>query len=256
MDRMIVRELAAAVAAGLPVVVATVIETDRSVPRRPGSSMLIFGDGRQSGSIGGGEMEARVVEEANAAFAGRRPRTLDFELVDPASGDPGVCGGTVTIYLEPHVATETVYVFGCGHVGRAVIDLAHWLGYRVVAVDDRSELANVENLPNADAVIAGSIHDAIATEPITEETWVVVVTRNAKLDLEIVPVVLQTPARAIGVMGSRRRWKITRNQLREQGVDAAALDQVMSPIGVEIHAETPEEIAVSVMAEITQHRRG
>ncbi len=231
--------------------VATVVATERSVPRHAGSKMLVFGDRRQVGSIGGGEMERRVVEAAVEALAAGTPRLVSFDLVDPAVGDPGVCGGSVSIYVEPLLPEATVAVVGCGHVGKAVADLAHWLGYRVIALDDRADLATADQVPTADQVLVGPVAEIVARAAITDRTHVVLVTRNMSVDLEAIPAVLATPARSIGVMGSTRRWVRTRERLLERGVTDAQLDRVRSPIGLEINAETPEQIAVSIMAEIT-----
>ena len=129
---MILEELLAAVTRREPVVLAIVVASQRSVPRRPGSKMLVHADGRTSGSIGGGELEARVVAESMEAMESGRPRRLTYELLDAATGDPGVCGGEVELYLEPHMPLSTLFVMGAGHVGRAVAELGDWLGYRVV----------------------------------------------------------------------------------------------------------------------------
>jgi xanthine dehydrogenase accessory factor len=179
-----------------------------------------------------------------------------YDLVNPADGDPGVCGGTVHLYLEPYMPTPTLYVIGCGHVGRKVVELAHWLGFRVVAFDDRPDHVTDDAVPLADARLSGSLAAALEAHPVTPETHVVVVTRNMGLDLTQLPLLVTTPARTIGVMGSRRRWEETRAKLEAQGVDRAALERVRSPIGVEIDAETPEEIAVSILAQIVAERRG
>ncbi len=254
-DHTIMGVLADAIDAGRPVVLATVIRTSRSVPRRAGSKMLAWADGTQLGTIGGGEMESRVRVEAADALVDGRSRVLDYDLIDPAGGDPGLCGGTVTIHLEPFMSRPTVLVVGCGHVGRAVIDLAHWLGFRVVAVDDRAELAKPSVVPNADVVVSGSIADALSEWPADNQTHAVMVTRSVALDVETVPYLLATPVRTIGVMGSRRRWRITSAKLREAGVDDDALKRVIAPIGVEIGAETPEEIALSIMGQIIADQR-
>lgn len=235
---------------------ATVIDTRRSVPRHAGSKMLVYGDGTTSGSIGGGEMEARVIEESRAALADGRPRLLSYELISPARGDPGVCGGEVTLYLEAFMPTSTVFVIGCGHIGKAVVELAHWLGFRVVAYDDRAELADPASLPDADAVGTGDFAAMLAANPITAGTHVVVVSRNMGVDLAVLPALLETPARSIGVMGSRRRWQATVNELEERGIAADVLERVRAPIGLELNAETPEEIALSIMSEIIVDRRG
>ncbi len=251
----ILAEMAEAVAAGRPVVLATVVSTRRSVPRHAGTKMLVYEGGAQSGTIGGGELEARVIADALEALATGRTRLETYELVDPDRGDPGVCGGEMTIYLEPYMPPHTVYVVGAGHVGRAVVDLAHWLGYRTVAVDDRPDQVTEEALPNADARIAGSVDEALAAEPVTDDTSIVVVSRSVDLDVDAIPLLLGTKAGYIGVMGSRRRWTTTRSRLVEGGTPQSDLDRVHVPIGIELGAETVEEIAVSILSEIIRENR-
>jgi xanthine dehydrogenase accessory factor len=254
-DQQLLHTLTKSVASGRSAALVTVVATDRSVPRHAGAKMLVFADGTSIGSIGGGEMEARTIATSIESLRTGVTRRLSYNLVDAANGDPGVCGGSVELYVEPFMPTPTVYVVGCGHVGRAVVDLAKWLGFRVVATDDRPEAANKSELPNADVVIAGSISDALTTESIGAHTFVVVVTRNMKVDLALLPSLVASDAAFIGVMGSARRWEKTRAALIDQGVSAAQVDRVRSPIGVEINAETPQEIAVSVMAEVVAAQR-
>jgi xanthine dehydrogenase accessory factor len=249
----LLRALTEAVERREPVVVATVVRTDRSVPRHTGSKMLIYADGRTLGTIGGGEMELRVRESAADALTDGRPRYLTYSLVDPASGDPGVCGGEVHLYLEPHMPTATVFVVGAGHVGRAVGELATWMGYRIVVWDDRPDVLDGVELTGP--ALGGSIDAAIEAVGVTSQTSIVVVTRNVALDLEILPPLLATDAGYIGLMGSARRWATTRAALSERGIAPEWLDRVRSPIGVEIQAETPEEIAVSIMAEVVERAR-
>lgn len=252
----ILSELLDAVHRRRPVALATIVATDLSVPRRPGSKMLVFADGSTSGTIGGGEMEARVITEALQTLASGKPRRLTYSLVDAAAGDPGVCGGTVELFLEPHMPQPTVYVIGIGHVGQAVVELATWLGYRVAAWDDRSDLAaSIDTSTVGVEIQSGSISDALATSPIDEHTMVVMTTRNVALDVEILPPLLASPASFIGIMGSQRRWQITREKLAAAGETEANLDRVHSPIGVDIKAETPVEIAVSILAEVIGHQR-
>jgi xanthine dehydrogenase accessory factor len=162
----------------------------------------------------------------------------------------------MTVYMEPYMTAHTIFVIGCGHVGKAVVDLANWLGYRTVAVDDRADLVTVEAMPNADVRFHGSVADAIAAHPIDENTSVVVVTRSHELDAEIMPIILDTPARYIGVMGSKRRWGSTRELLEDAGVAGGALERVHNPIGSDIGAETVEEIAVSIMSEVISSAAG
>ncbi len=254
-DARLLSELASAVAAGERVVLATVVATRRSVPRRAGTKMLVYGDGRLVGTVGGGEMESRVIDEAKVALRTGNTKLLDYALLAPDRGDPGVCGGNVQIYLEPHMPPHTIFIVGAGHVGKAVVDLAHWLGYRTVVTDDREERLTEAEMPNADAMFAGSIEDALAAHPITADTSVVVVSRNVDIDVEALPPLLATPARYIGVMGSERRWAATKAKLAETGVDSGVLDRIHAPIGIEIGAETLEEIAVSIMSEVIRVAR-
>ena len=251
----LIKELLAAQHAGTPVVLATVIKARGSVPRHSGSKMLVYEDGRISGSIGGGEMESRVVAEALVALQDGRTRVLPYSLVAPKKGDPGVCGGEVEIYLEPYAPPATLFVVGCGHVGQAVAELGHFLGYRVVVTDDREELASPDMIPHADLHLPGSFADALAQNPINAHTFIVMVTRNVLVDREILPQIIRSPAPYIGIMGSSRRWVETKRLLQEDGLTAEDLAHVTAPIGLEIEAETPAEIAVSIMAEIIKLRR-
>ena len=245
---------------GRAVVVATVLATSRSVPRRPGSKMIVFADGRTVGSVGGGELEQRVIGDAMRSFMADDPeaatiRTCTYKLVDVASGDPGVCGGTTEIIIEPKYPNPTLLIIGCGHVGRAVADLAAWLGFRVVANDDRPELATAALMPGAAIVVAGPVTDALAVVNLDHRSAVVVVTRNVAVDLVVLPEVLRTAAGYVGLMGSRRRWQVTAEQLTAAGVSVDQLSRVQTPIGLEIGAETPEEIAVSIMGAVVSARR-
>ena len=214
--------------------------------------MLVYGDGTTSGTVGGGQVEALIRDDALVALDDGTTRLRQYTLEDPERGDPGICGGTMTISLEPYMPPHTIFVIGCGHVGRAVVDLAHWLGYRTVATDDRAELVTDESMPNAEVRLVGTVEEALAAEPVHENTSIVVVTRSHDMDIEIVPLLLETPARYIGVMGSTRRWTATRERLLESGVSAKAIDRVHVPIGINIGAETVEEIAVSIMSEVIE----
>jgi xanthine dehydrogenase accessory factor len=248
--------LMAAQERGEAVVLATIIRERGSVPRHAGSKMLVYRDGRTLGSIGGGEMEARVIEEMTAVLADGKPRILPYRLVDPGQGDPGVCGGEVEIFLEPFRSPATVFVVGCGHVGRAVASLAGWLGFQVVVTDDRPEMVTPELVPGADHYLSGPIEDVLETFEVTANTFTIVVTRNVLVDRQTLPYIAATPSPYIGIIGSKRRWVETRRLLKEDGMDEAALARFHSPIGLELNAETPEEIAVSIMAEIIMIQRG
>ena len=249
-DIALIHQAAREIDAGRPVAMATVIATSRSVPRHVGAQMLVRADGSISGTIGGGEMEARVVSEAQTAMADGRPRTVSYSLVDPGQGDPGVCGGDVEVYVEPYLQPASMLIVGGGHVGRAVAELATWSGFNAIVWDDRAEL-----LADIDArCVTGDIAAALHGLSFDERSIIVVVTRNAALDIEIMPTLLATPCAYIGVMGSRRRWATTRDALAALGHDDDQLSRVHNPIGMEIGAETPTEIAISIIAEVISTR--
>lgn len=255
-NQKILRDLITAQEEGTPVALATVVKARGSVPRHAGSKMLVYENGRISGTVGGGEMESRVIQAALDALQDETPRTVPYALVDPQKGDPGVCGGEMEIYVEPYTPPATIFIVGCGHVGQAVADLAHWLGFRVAVTDDREALATPDHVPNADVYLPGTIQDALAQHPINRFTHVVVVSRNVMVDREALPLLLDSPAPYIGVMGSKRRWAHTADLLREDGVSDEAIARIHSPLGLELNAETPKEIAVSILSEIIMRYRG
>lgn len=241
---------------GQAAALATVVRARGSVPRHEGSKMIVFPDGRIEGTVGGGEMESRVIRDALGLLTAGQSRVLHYELIDPASGDPGVCGGEVEIFVEPIKPTPTVVVIGAGHVGKAVAHLAKWLGFRVAVSDDRPEYASPQNIPEADAFYPVPMSELPEAMAINDQTYLVLTTRGVPIDIPGLPHLLDTPAAYLGVIGSRRRWATAMKQLEERGVPPEKLARVHAPMGLELNAETPEEIAVSIMAEIVMLRRG
>lgn len=235
-------------------ILCTIIRSQGSTPRHAGSKMLVFPDGHIAGSIGGGELESRVISTAIEMIGDRQPRILEFSMSDPERGDPGVCGGQVEIYMEPILPKPTLVVVGAGHVGRSVAHLAHWLGFKVVVSDDRPEYCDPELIPEAEEFHTGPLADLPAHVQITDWTYLVLTTRSVDIDVPGLPRLLDSPAAYIGVIGSRRRWETTREQLKDKGLPEDRINRVRSPMGLDIAAETPEEIAVSIMAEIIQLR--
>ena len=159
-EHRMLAELMDAIDGGDPVALATIVETDGSVPRHAGTKMVVRADGSMLGTVGGGKVEIAVRTDALEALRTRRASTHRYVLQDPEGGDPGVCGGIMTVYLEPYMTPHTLYVIGAGHVGRAVVDLAHWHGYRTIVVDDRPELVSEDAMPNADKDQAAVLQDA------------------------------------------------------------------------------------------------
>lgn len=233
----------------------TIVRERGSVPRHMGSKMLVYPDGRVVQTIGGGEMESRVVRAALEALADGRSRTVSYQLVDPAAGDPGICGGEVEIFVEPIQPQPTLLVIGAGHVGRALAHLGHWLGFRVVLADDRPDYCRPEWAPCADEYLCQPARELPKHFAFNAQTYIVMPTRGAALDIEALPHLLDVPHAYLGVIGSRRRWATAERKLREAGIPAEKLATVHAPMGLELQAETPEEIAVSIAAEIIMLRR-
>jgi xanthine dehydrogenase accessory factor len=255
--REVYEALVAAQGAGEAVALATVVSVKGSVPRHEGSKMLVRGDGTFVGTVGGGRMEALVIEAALAALEDGQTRMTSYALNDLQAGDPGICGGTVQVFIEPIGSAPLLLIIGGGHVGKALADLGKWTGYRVALSDDRPEFCTPEYAPGLDHYLVCKPADVPAQIAITQTTYIAAVTRGLPVDMALIPALLATPAAYIGLIGSRRRWALTVKALREQmGLDDAALARVHAPIGLELNAETPREIAISIMAEITMLRRG
>jgi xanthine dehydrogenase accessory factor len=239
------------------VALATVVSVKGSTPRHEGSKMLVRADGSIVGTVGGGAMESLAIKEALAALADGNTRMPSYTLNDLAAGDPGVCGGTVQIFIEPIGVSPTLLVIGGGHVGKALADLGKWMGYRVLLSDDREAFCNPEYAPGLDGYLVCKPAELPARVRIDAQTYVAAVTRGLPVDINLLPALLGTNAAYIGLIGSRRRWALTIQALiRERDLSEAQLARVHAPIGLELQAETPKEIAISIMAEITMVRRG
>ena len=235
---------------GEPFVVCSIVGSRGSTPRRTGSKMIVKQNGDILGSVGGGEIEERVRQEALIAIEHHQTKMVHYQLTDPQRGDPGICGGEVDIFIEPVGQVPKIVIVGAGHVGKAVAHLAKWSGFKIAVSDDRPELGNT--IEDADEMWIGPIEQTADHIRITEDSFIILTTRNADLDIEGIPVLIKTPATYLGVIGSKRRWLSTLEGLAKKGIDGTVLEKVHTPIGLKIGAETPEEIAISIMAEIIQ----
>jgi xanthine dehydrogenase accessory factor len=236
--------------------VCTIVSSYGSTPRHEGSKMLVYANGQTLGTVGGGELEARVVSEALQALDDGKPKLLTYNMSEPERGDPGVCGGQLQIYIEPIIPKEKVIIIGAGHVGREIAHLAHWLGFYVIVSDDREQFCNAEFVPDGDEFYPVPVKELPKVIEITSSSYLVMPTRGMDVDVEGLPALLETPAAYIGVIGSRRRWTATRKKLVEMGVPREQIARIRSPMGLNLGAEKPEEIALSIMAEILLLQRG
>lgn len=239
---------------GVSAALCTIIQSTGSTPRHTGSKMIVYPDGRISGSVGGGLIENQVIEEALEAIRVGKSRKASYDLVDPARGDVGVCGGHVEVYIEPIAKKPLLVVIGGGHVGKAVLHLGKWLGFRTVVSDDRPEFCTPEANPDAEQFFPVPMEDLVNHLEIDRESYLVLTTRGYDVDIKGIPVLMEKKPAFLGVIGSKRRWIVTRKGLQEQGLSADTISEIRSPLGLELNAETPEEIAVSIMAEVIMVR--
>lgn len=240
---------------GEPAALTTVIEARGSTPRGVSAKMLVYADGRTVGTVGGGDVESHVIREAKEAIAAGEAREVHYRPVDQESSDVDVCGGDMRIFVEPLAPQPLVVIIGAGHVGQAVAELADYLGYRIAVLDERPELVTAERFPWAETLLAGDVTEKVRALGVDEQTYLVMVTPHHSLDEKILEVVADRPFAYVGLIGSRRRTMHTFERAREAGVPEAVLERVHTPIGLDIGAETPREIAVSIMAEIIAVQR-
>jgi xanthine dehydrogenase accessory factor len=241
---------------GTPGALCTIIDAKGSTPRKQGSKMVVYPDGSIVGTIGGGEVEARVIEAALESIRTGETTVVNYDLVDPTQGDPGVCGGSLEIFIDPLSKPDDIVVVGGGHVGKAVVFLAKWLGFRVTLSEDREEYCRPEAVPGADVYLMCKLEDLPSRFAFSEKTAVVLATRNNQVEINGLPALLEVPTAYIGLISSKRRWKITEKELLDAGIKKSALERIHVPVGLDIGADTPEEIALSILAEILLVKNG
>ncbi len=235
---------------------ATIINVRGSIPSFNTAKMLVRDDGSIVGTIGGGCVEAEVWQAAREVMEQEKPRTLTFNLNQDPKFDTGlVCGGTLEIYVEPVLPIPVLYLFGAGHVAYNVYKVAKLAGFDVVVIDDRETYANRERFPDAREVIAAGFDETFPKITPNETSYVVIVTRGHRDDMRILRWAVQTDARYIGMIGSKRKVITIYKELEKEGLPTHLFEKVMAPIGLEIGAVTPEEIAVSIVAEMIACKR-
>jgi xanthine dehydrogenase accessory factor len=243
-------------AAGHRSAVATIVNVSGSIPSFKSAKMLVGEEGTLVGTIGGGCVEAEVIQGAREAIAEERPRTLRFDLNQNPKYDTGLlCGGSLEIFVEPVLPAAVVYVFGAGHVGHNVYTVARLAGFEVVVVDDREAFASRERFPDAREVLTGNMDAILARLSPRQGSFVVIATRGHRDDMRVLRWAVGTKAGYVGMLGSKRKVLAIFKELRQEGADEAALERVHAPVGLSIGATTPEEIAVSIVAELIACRR-
>ena len=242
---------------GEAIALVAIVETESSTPREVGAKMIVGKDGLAAGTIGGGVTEAKVIEEAKQAIREGKGKLLTYHLTkEQAALDEGaICGGEMKVFIDILQPKEEVLIFGAGHIAVCVSKLAKTVGFKVTIIDDRKEFANQDRFPEADEIIAEEIEEALTHLNITPSTYIIILTRGHLKDEEVLGSVIRSNAAYIGMIGSRKKNATVFRHLEGQGISQDELAKVHAPIGIDIKAQTPEEIAVSIMAEIIQAKR-
>jgi xanthine dehydrogenase accessory factor len=242
--------------AGRTGALATIVAVRGSIPSFQTAKMLVRDDGSIAGTIGGGCVEAEVWEAAREVIASGKPKTLRFDLNQNPKYDTGlVCGGSLEIFIEPVEPAPRLTIFGAGHVGHALYRAAVNAGFEVTVVDDREAYANRERFPDARAVVAAPYEQACAGLSPGEHDYLLIVTRGHHDDMRVLRWAVGTEAGYLGMVGSRRKAISIVKELTAEGIPAERFARVHSPAGLEIGSITPEEIAVSILAEMIARRR-
>jgi xanthine dehydrogenase accessory factor len=257
MNQEVFAAVADALERGEPAALVTIVSTTGSTPQRVGAKMLVFGDGRIVGTIGGGCYENDAFWKAREAIGQRRPQLVHYELSDDFAQETGlICGGQMDVYIEPIEPSPELYVIGAGHVGYHLARLAHEVGFRVHVVDDREKFASRERFPNAAEVLVEDIPAWIGRTNLPPHVYVVIVTRGHTNDLDALRALAPKELRYLGLIGSRAKVARIYDALTEEGTSAELLKRVHAPIGLDIGAVTPQEIAVSILAELIAVKHG
>jgi len=235
---------------------ATIVEVNGSIPSYESAKLLVREDGSMIGTIGGGCVEAEVWNAAREVMQAEKPRLLNFSLGQDAAYDNGlICGGQLNVFVEPVVPQPQVFIFGAGHISKSLSKVANLAGFASVIVDNREAFANRERFPDAGGIYAEEYEDVFPKLPIRDTSYCIIVTRGHRDDMRVLRWAVRTPAKYVAMIGSKRKVIGVVKELEKEGIPREAFERVFAPMGFEIGAITPEEIAISVVAEMIAVRR-
>ena len=255
MEQDIFKEIVKIRAEGEEAALVTVISANGSTPQREGAKMLVRADGSIVSTVGGGRVEAEIIREAVGVIKKCKPQRLIYDLSE--GGNAGMlCGGNFEVFIEPILQVPTLFIFGGGHISLPLVKLANLVGFKIVVID-APEVANPETFPEAEQTLAIDLAKGFSDSEleIDKSGYVVIATRDHKHDEVVLESALKTGAKYIGLVGSKTKAKAIFSNLLAKGISQKLLDKVYTPIGLKINARTPEEIAVSILAELIQVRR-
>ena len=235
---------------------ATIVQVNGSIPSYESAKFLVREDGSMLGTIGGGCVEAEVWNVARDVMQTERPRHMNFSLGQDAAYDNGlICGGQLSVFVEPIVPQPRVFIFGAGHISKSISKIANMAGFASVIVDNREAFANRERFPEADEIFAEEYEDVFPKLPVRDTSYLVIVTRGHRDDMRVMRWAVGTNAKYIAMIGSKRKVIGVVKELEKEGIPPAAFERTFAPMGLDIGAITPEEIAVSIVAEMIAMRR-
>jgi xanthine dehydrogenase accessory factor len=235
---------------------ATIVQVKGSIPSFESAKLLVREDGSIFGTIGGGCVEAEVWTIAREVIETERPRHLNFSLGQDAAYDNGlICGGQLNVFVEAVVPQPRAYIFGAGHVSKSISKVATMAGFATVVIDDREAFANAERFPEAEELFADEYETVFPKLEINSSSYIVIVTRGHRDDMRVLRWAATTNARYVAMIGSKRKTISVVKELEKEGIAREAFEKLFAPMGLEIGAESPEEIAVSVVAEMIAVRR-
>lgn len=227
---------------------ATVVEVKGSTPRKQGSKMVVYENGDIFGTIGGGAVEYDVIRESISAIRNKKPIFKTYKL-DAKEGRP-MCGGLMSVFIEPQQKSLNMVIVGAGHIALPFSIMAKLLKFKVIVVDNRKEFANKNRFPHADKIILGAHDKELKKLNLGQESFIVIMTHGHRFDYPVIKEALRKDARYIGLMASQAKAHKFLNELKKDGFKDQVLKRIHSPVGLNIGAETPEEIAVSIIGEI------
>jgi xanthine dehydrogenase accessory factor len=252
----IYQEIVRIKAEGEEAALVTIVSATGSTPREEGAKMLVKPDGSILGTIGGGSLEAQVIEEAVKVIKQGKPKRLHMSLTAKEAEEVGmICGGELEVFIEPILTSPTLYLFGGGHISLSLAKIGKLLGFKIAVIDDRADFANADRFPEVDMVLAEDFTKSFPKLKIDKSSYIVIVTRGHQHDELVLEWAVGTPAKYIGMIGSKTKNETIFSHLLAKGISKEQLDRVHAPIGLKIEAQTPEEIAVSILAEVIKVRR-
>ncbi|MFA5060317.1 MAG: XdhC/CoxI family protein [Candidatus Omnitrophota bacterium] len=255
MDEFLLQKILVAAKKGQSFAFATIVEsTLKGTPRKTGAKMAVLEDGSLYGTIGGGRNEQNAKFECLDSIKTKKSKLVTYNYF----GQEGqsICGGRIKVFIEPFIGKKHLIICGAGHIALPLSAMAKMLNFKVTIIDDRKEFAQKSRFPHVDSIVLGSHSKKLAEIPITSETYIMIVTQGNEYDFECLKIAIKTKASYIGVISSKvKRIKFFK-RLRQGGVSEKTLSQIHAPAGLDIGAQTPEEIAISIISEIIAKQSG